>query len=694
MIQQFNTVDLVRLEVQNDWPDLPNLVENPRGGGGAWGWSDTPSGRMSGHETFLRLSMDAFEDFYSVGGYYEIPIDKVTTVGSMQVRGAVTRVAFSTAVSLVSGPGMVFSFMDDNGFLPGSPSVSLATNGVKSIPATNIPVGTVKIRVSLSYELNADDPTARLDVTDVILMVGTPSEIAASDPLTEPPWTNVLGSSHTIDTQRDELDQGTLTATIYDSTLDPATNTLIRPGKRCRLQALVDGVWENLFTGKLDNPSTIYNVKDPSLPDGKRTEIKLLAHDAASALVNERRANGVATIPELPAVLLGAGVPWNINGSTATIDPDTAVVVAVNESASALDQVAITRDSVLGYAWIDRDGTLQAWDADLIPTTVAASLSETDYSDLNLDFDLGRCINSVKVRLTRINPGSGDTEEIELGPYENAASMREWGPRRAEFRVQGFAESLVDDYAAAILAANSTPAKRINWVELPLRTVAEVEAKALLDLYDLVESSNTRGAVVDQAARVTSVRHVITADVNLGGKWLMTVGFSTDGSVAVPQVTPSPTAGGSQTLAELLRPIGEVTMWYGAKADIPAGWLPCDGTLFSSATYPKLATRLGGTTLPNFTDRFPIGAGTKALGTVGGTSTKTLAVANLPAHDHPQRIVNGTLGGSGYVGHNAALANWSASAGSANYPTGQTGSGTAFDVMNPWRALWFIIRAA
>src|SRR5690606_19465614 len=99
-----------------------------------------------------------------------------------------------------------------------------------------------------------------------------------------------------------------------------------------------------------------------------------------------------------------------------------------------------------------------------------------------LDFDLARCINSVKVQVTRINPGTGDTEEVEYGPFNDAASVREWGQQQAEFRVQGINEDLIDDYAAAILAANAIPAKRINEVTLPLRTVAELERHVLLDL--------------------------------------------------------------------------------------------------------------------------------------------------------------------------------------------------------------------
>lgn len=46
-------------------------------------------------------------------------------------------------------------------------------------------------------------------------------------------------------------------------------------------------------------------------------------------------------------------------------------------------------------------------------------------------------------------------------------------------------------------------------------------------------------------------------------------------------------------------PIGTVTRWGGSTP--PGGWLTCDGSTFSSTTYPILADVLGGTTLPTLT---------------------------------------------------------------------------------------------
>ncbi|WP_299933657.1 tail fiber protein [uncultured Pelagimonas sp.] len=69
----------------------------------------------------------------------------------------------------------------------------------------------------------------------------------------------------------------------------------------------------------------------------------------------------------------------------------------------------------------------------------------------------------------------------------------------------------------------------------------------------------------------------------------------------------------------------------------PDGWLMLDGSTFDAAQYPDLFAAIGTNQLPNFRDRYPIGAGgTVAPGLLdtGGATNITLTAAQMPAHTH------------------------------------------------------------
>ena len=87
-------------------------------------------------------------------------------------------------------------------------------------------------------------------------------------------------------------------------------------------------------------------------------------------------------------------------------------------------------------------------------------------------------------------------------------------------------------------------------------------------------------------------------------------------------------------------PVGTIQMW--PTSTPPTGWLICNGSSFSSGTYPDLAAILGTTTLPNFNGRFPLGVGNSGtngstqhnLSSSGGEEKHQLTVNEMPSHSH------------------------------------------------------------
>jgi len=122
-------------------------------------------------------------------------------------------------------------------------------------------------------------------------------------------------------------------------------------------------------------------------------------------------------------------------------------------------------------------------------------------------------------------------------------------------------------------------------------------------------------------------------------------------------------------------PLGAITIWGGAIADMPAGFHLCDGT--------------GGT--PDLTDRFVIHADADAAGTLnvgdsGGAKTHILSEAEMPTHSHTLTAHNG--GSSGNPGWDNTLHNTNP----AGVATDSKGSNTAHTNRDLYYALAFIQR--
>ena len=183
---------------------------------------------------------------------------------------------------------------------------------------------------------------------------------------------------------------------------------------------------------------------------------------------------------------------------------------------------------------------------------------------------------------------------------------------------------------------------------------------------------------------------------------------------------------------------GSIQMWPTTSA--PSGYLLCNGNAVSRTSYAALFAVLGTTfgagdgsttfNLPNYTNNFPVGAGSSySLASTGGAASTTLSTTNLPSHNHTlgAASVSGSVtinntdlshthtyttygsfapqsgsstpvwygtstGTTGSASANMNHTHSSSFSGSLSGSTDGTGSGTSFTNLPPYLAVYFIIK--
>lgn len=400
------------------------------------------------------------------------------------------------------------------------------------------------------------DPTSVYYVDAVQLELGrvaTPfvvGSVSSADLSSVQPvhFVDILATTHDIQVVREALNVGTMSVRIVDAALDPSQSSVIRPGRRIRLMAADAQIHDTegnpfyrpVFTGTTRHATVEYDLTRPQ--EAKRATITISATDNIEVLANEKRDEGVAQISELSYVLEGAGVPWVINGSGA-LAGGTVVYTDGSGSMTALDQIAVTRDTQLGYAWVDVSNRLQAWDRDHLDAYPSGGITDEDvYSDVNVSYDSQSLINAVTLHVLSDDTGGGS-----YGPYRDEDSIREWNVSSAEFTVIALPEdeASLAAFAQSILDANSTPAIRLNSMQLAAQVNEDRDSFETwwcwVDLYNLMKVSCARASIDAEDVRVTGITHTINGAES---KWTTELRFDATTTVASPTAMPTGVAGG------------------------------------------------------------------------------------------------------------------------------------------------------
>lgn len=357
-------------------------------------------------------------------------------------------------------------------------------------------------------------------------------------------WQNVLGPTTDISVKRAAFDVGTLTATIVDPDVDPAlAASPLDIGTDIRLSALVPatGTWETVFYG------TIGDVQVSYTHDGKdlRTIVSVQAEDAFAYWSQQLAPGGVKNISDLRAIFQDSYLaPYSVNGNGDRIR--TLLIsdyVAINADAVVTDQIALTRDSNGGYAWVSRNGVMNVWDgATLIalgttPLTfddsiTAPTATHETFSDASASYNTDDICNIVNLTYTTKKYA---TQPITIQVVDQN-SVDLYGAFQKDWTAQALTSTQAATLASSILAQNATPVRKINSITYPVRDDYSLEHAATYDLYDRANFNAFSGKFDGTTDYfITGIEHSISVRAANTTEWTTTYETSIFGGLASPK---------------------------------------------------------------------------------------------------------------------------------------------------------------
>jgi hypothetical protein len=601
-MQQFRTNAAVRLEVLADATAGQNKLRSPRFALGQWPWQTTAN------------SLGAYSGFtlsgtYSPGmGIGRIDASNIgpafseympATPGLYYFARYLGVLPSASSGALYGWVGLAFydkSFNLLGGNVEGSASLATATNTspqLVKISSGAAPSGTAWVRMSMRSSNNSAGTGYAVGnsiaVTQPMVLESSTVFSSSANPTYDDGagrWVNVLGASTSITVNRAVMDAGTLSATLIDPTLDPATgNALLTKGRTIRLTANDGGTWQPLYTGTIDDVTVAY-THDDVVTAKVRTTVTLTAVDGLAALSGIQATSTPAAMQDLTRVLAGdAGtgwlgandvdppMPWKIDGTNystqSSLTPMT--VAATRSDAVLLDQVLIVRDTNRARAWVDANGALNLYTTDGLISRIQFTDVRTTaprlalYTDIKVGYDQGSVVNGVTL-VNISNDATGAETNTQFGPFVDAGSVTKNGSKAATITTAkaGADATWAQTYANAILASNAQPKRKVSQASLAVVDASGISIAGFLDLTMKVDMFV--GTLINDPTgghRISGIQHTLTANGSYAEKWVSTYTFTDAAAQAQPlEVLQGGIDIGSQVVADIA----------GASVGLGGGW--------------------------------------------------------------------------------------------------------------------------
>lgn len=522
--QKFDTVDVLQVLIERQADasqgEFMNLVPNPNGELGSWGWTALDDNEITLLSTTQVNGVTGIKSEATGPRISSVWSTTILTSPGLWAAGCVTILDTNT-----TGFAEISYYDADYNAIGSVTSYNFSSAGTINLAPVEAPADSVYLRLVIA---NGDASNGDYFVFNQAMLAMAEDEASLAGLVyNDVHYSDITGSFTSVDITRTMLDTSTATVTLADDSIDPATSQTFVPGLNIIISASVPGAtgepsWTPIFTGFLTDWSVSY---EPFNPVGKRSISTITCSDNLTTLANTPCPTIVAAVRELPAILRGNTVPWNIVGNTGGVLNPT--YYAKGDSGTLLDQIVKARDTHLGMAWIDRFGVLYVYDYDTIPSGTLV-IPDTAYNaNLTRGYDTDNIVNSVNVATT----GNNST----WGPYQNIESIRVWGVHSATYTVvtKGSVDPvtiLIDStpYPAKILLANSLPVPTVQSITIPFPTAHAVAEWCAVDLGMLAHVTAATPAL-DEAVRITGVQHSISPDT-----WTMTLTLTREGLAQLP----------------------------------------------------------------------------------------------------------------------------------------------------------------